>query len=249
MAGADLQGGLMRTALSSAVAPRASLNDLLAGLARHGLDALELRMGDQHTLDASANASTLTSAKQLITSAGAQVVGFLDELGTDPQSVAGLVHAFDSRLLLGTSLPIDQRLESARKAKDAGIPVAIVVGGTNAAQEAAQVKASGYSVVWEAHPALSSLGDTCQAVMQASGDSLVGVRLCGGGPESQLHEGRGIGTLMAKLALSGYTGFLSITPSDRKYHILWETWLGRRGGWGCGSKASTPVEPLQRAGT
>lgn len=238
----------MRTALSSAIAPRASLDDLLTGLTRHGLDALELRLGDEHALDASASASTLTSAKHLIADAKAQVVGFLDETGANPEDVVGLVHAFDSRLLLGTSLAFDVRMEQARKAAQAGVPVAVVVGGNDAASDAGLVKNAGHQVVWEVHPNNSELGSLSEAVIAACGDSLIGVRLCGGGPESQLHEGRGIGTVMARLAIAGFAGFLSITPSDRKYHVLWETWLGRRGGWGCGSKASASVEPLQRAG-
>lgn len=234
----------MRTALSSAIAPRASLDDLLAGLTRHGLDALELRIGDAHGVDSAT--STLAEMRRHLLNSNVGVVGFLDEKGEAPDRVGGLVHAFDSRWLLSSELPLAKRMEIADHAAKESIPVGVIVRGVDAAAQIEEIRQSGHSVIWEAHPGDAPLGGLVDGVMKASGDALIGVRLCGGGPESQLHEGRGIGTVMARLAISGFNGFLTLTPSDRRFHVMWETWLGRRGGWGCGSKASDPVETLQR---
>ena len=37
-----------------------------------------------------------------------------------------------------------------------------------------------------------------------------------------------------------YGGTVIVAPSSPSYHRLWEQWLGKRPGWGCGSHASDP---------
>lgn len=237
----------MRTALSSAAVPRASLDELVAALARHGLAALELRSGDEHGVSPSTPTEALDNAARQLLAAGVEVTGFLDESTEPPQGITQLVRALDTVWLLSSELPLSKRLELAGWARANDTPVAVVVGGANADSEAQAVRNAGFDIVWQAHPVEVSLAEMSEKVMQASGDSLLGVQLCGGGPEGTLHEGRGIGTVMARLAIAGFSGSLTLTPSDRKYHVLWDTWSGRRGGWGCGSKASAaPVEQLQR---
>ena len=40
---------------------------------------------------------------------------------------------------------------------------------------------------------------------------------------------------------------LILAPSSTRYRVAWETWLGRRGGWGCGSSGERSLTALQRA--
>ena len=42
-----------------------------------------------------------------------------------------------------------------------------------------------------------------------------------------MHEGRGVGELMARLALSGFGGMVILAPSSPRFHVAWATWLGR----------------------
>ena len=66
------------------------------------------------------------------------------------------------------------------------------------------------------------------------------ITLRGGGPEGAQFEGRGIGALMARLALMNYRGVLVLAPSSDAVLPVWRVWLGRGRNWGCGSKAADP---------
>ncbi len=228
----------MQTCLSSSAAPDAQIGDLLAGVKRHGLSGLELRVGDGHGLDAVCSGAALTAKATDIREAGVRVVALLDGSDASPPMWRRLVEILGTRLRLDGSLPLDERLGRARQAAAATVPVEIVVRGPEAAVEAQACVAAGYNVVWEAHPSDPDLGTLAVHVLQAAGSRLAGVRLMGGGPESTLHEGRGFGTLMAQLALAGFGGTLVVAPSDPKYHVLWDSWIGRRNAWGCGSAGS-----------
>src|SRR5690606_10272033 len=95
-------------------------------------------------------------------------------------------------------------------------------------------------LAWEVDPSAEDVSARIPALLRAAGPYLRHIRLLGGGPESVQHEGRGIGPLMAHLALAGYDGPLALAPSTARYRTAWSAWLGRGGGWGCGSKASDP---------
>lgn len=95
-------------------------------------------------------------------------------------------------------------------------------------------------MAWEADPANAPLGATAAALLSGCREALVHIRLLGAGPESAMHEGRGVGDLMARLALSGFGGMVILAPSSPRFHVAWAIWLGRRRGWGCGSRASEP---------
>lgn len=64
--------------------------------------------------------------------------------------------------------------------------------------------------------------------------------LRGAGPEAAQHEGRGIGSLMTRLTLSGYQGILTLAPSSAAVLPVWRTWLQHGRNWGCGSKTADP---------
>lgn len=236
----------MHTALSSAAAPRASLDDLLAGLTRHGLEAVELRVGDGHAVNAAASLLTLQEAAHALREVRVRVAALLDEDGVPTEFALRAVRALDTQLVVGGAATLDERLRRADAARAATVPVAVLVGGRQADADARVVRGAGHRVVWEAHPDDAPLAEACDRVLAASADALAGVRVCGGGPEGSLHEGRGIGALMARLTVAGFDGALILAPSDRKYHLLWESWLRRHGGWGCGSRAADPVERVRR---
>lgn len=251
MARRHLEGGwLMLTALSSAAAPRATLDELLAGLTRHGLSALELHVGHAHGVDGASTPAAIDAAVRRLREAGVRVVALHDDLHNDhaaPSDALGdTVRALDTRWTIGRSRPLAARIERANWARNAGVPVAVLVGGPSAVADAGDVRRAGHAVVWDAHPDDAPLAPQCERVLAACGGSLVAVRLCGGGPEGSLHEGRGLGGVMARLTLAGFDGALVLAPSDRKYHVLWDTWLGRHSGWGCGSRAADPAGQHQR---
>lgn len=95
-------------------------------------------------------------------------------------------------------------------------------------------------VAWDADPLAGDVAAQGAALLERVGGRLHTIRLVGGGPETALNEGRGIGALMTQLALAGWAGTLVLAPSGRGYRVAWEQWLGRRGGTGCGSKVADP---------
>lgn len=78
------------------------------------------------------------------------------------------------------------------------------------------------------------------------------ITLRGSGAEAAFHEGKGIGSLMSRLAIDGYTGTLLLARSRDAAKPIWRTWLLHRQAWGCGSKPKKvtvdvrPVEPRDR---
>ncbi|MBW7932714.1 MAG: hypothetical protein H3C62_03700 [Gemmatimonadaceae bacterium] len=232
----------MRTALSSAAAPRASLDELLAGLVRHGLSDVELRVGDGHGID---EAQVDAAAAQL-RKAGVRVRGLFDAGRTPPSATVPVVRALETCWMLSPALSLRDRLTRADWALAINMPVTVGVRGAKADREASEVRRAGHAVFWEAHPDDAPLDSLCDRVIAACGTALTHVRLCGGGPEGTLHEGRGIGGVMSRLVLARFDGVLTLAPSDAKYHVLWTTWLQRRGGWGCGTQAERTAERLRR---
>lgn len=229
----------MRSGLSSEAAPDASLAGLLDSAQRHGLSALELRAGDGHGLSGAAAAAVVEAALQAAASAGVSITSYRD---TGVDSVSDLV-SLAGRL----GCPILVELESgdasaaldrALHLKSAGVRSAITLRGESSLPEAEVARANGLDVAWVADPSQEHVGTAAAKLLASHADHLVSVRLLGGGPESVMHEGRGVGELMGRLALAGFGGAVVLAPSSRKFHVIWTTWLGRRGGFGCGSKAS-----------
>ncbi len=100
------------------------------------------------------------------------------------------------------------------------------------------------AVALDVIPGETTPGDVTRAA-DATGDRLTHVRLFGGGPEAADQDGTGVGGLMCQLARKRFRGALVVTPSHRRYRVAWRSWLGRRGGWGCGgSSVELPVVQL-----
>ena len=101
------------------------------------------------------------------------------------------------------------------------------------------------AVALDVIPGETTSGDVGRAT-DAAGDRLTHVRLFGGGPEAADQDGTGVGGLMSELARRRFRGALVLTPSHRRYRVAWRTWLGRRGGWGCGgAHTELPVVTLE----
>lgn len=113
-------------------------------------------------------------------------------------------------------------------------------------------------LAWDLEPSTTSLDDA-SAVLLATADLLGLVRLHGGGPEQRGQDGRGLGSLVGELAVSGYAGPIVLCPSSRDPAILerWARWAASRGSSGCGHASSAgehavdvrDVEPRDRLET
>jgi len=241
----------MQLALSSAAAPNAGLHTLVQGALRHGLPVLELRAGDAHgfaTPPESAADTTAALVREL-TAAGIGVVGYSDTGSTNAASLASLARTLGSALFVDADAALPERMRRADCLRAAGAEAAIVVRGDAVLDDARIAAREGHALVWECDPQRTPIGELAPVLLAEYGASVRHVRLMGGGPEGVMHEGRGVGALMSRLALSGFAGSVILAPSSPRFHVVWATWLGRRAGTGCGSTAAgaAPIDlPVQR---
>lgn len=227
----------MRLGLSSAAAPDASLDELLDACGRRGLAALELRDGDAHGLEPRDTARAQDAARSAA-AAGVALAGYRTAGDASAAALAGLSVALGAPVLLDGPAGVAGRVERAAEIARLGGSAAVVVGGQSAADDGALVAAGGIEVAWDADPAAGPVGEQVGALLAPVGPRLALIRLAGGGPEALGQAGQGIGELMGRLALSGYDGAVVLAPTSSRYRVAWQTWLGRGGGWGCGSKAA-----------
>jgi sugar phosphate isomerase/epimerase len=258
----------MQLVLSTAAAVDFTLEELLSGCARRGLAGLELVSGHAHGVSPGIPASDLEAFARRALAHGAPLVGFRapwQEAGT--LRAARLSRALGAPIVsvppkeeatVRADTTVPEEVTPHEDAPDRGVAATIeayarargtllLVHGTDP-EEAGRLRrlaeaapAGSCGLAWEVEPAAGDLTEHVAAVLEAAGSHLMHIRLLGGGPESPQHEGRGIGALMARLTLAGYRGSIALAPSTPAYHVLWRTWLGRRGGWGCGSKTSDPT--------
>jgi hypothetical protein len=219
---------MMRLGLSFEADPQASPDELADACRRRGLSALELPLGC--ALPAEAIASGTASRFSAVHAAG-----FL----------ADASHPLDADACRDAGVPIvlsgatshGQRLEAAsRLRRDGAAALALMAG--DAANWLDDALAGGGPVAWQVDESCADPAADLRRILAHPG-LLAYIRLVGGGPESVSQDGRGIGRMMAQLALAGYAGPVILTPSSRRYRVIWSTWLGRRGGWGCGSKVAS----------
>lgn len=206
----------MILALSSEVAPQLSLLELSAACMRRGVPALQLVEGHAHGVRLDDTAA-LRDAWRTSAESGVRIVAF----ETDDAS------NYDPAVAATACTQLGATLRSRKEVSDIWAAEFQRRGGrllraveTNAAE--ANV-ADAISVHW------GSL---------TTADSLIVLR--GSGPEAFNHEGQGIGSLLASLAVRGYRGMLSLAPSSPATLSLWRTWLNhRKASAGCGSKQSS----------
>lgn len=235
----------MRLGLSSEAAPDASLGDPIRFAQRRGLAALELRDGDAHGIAPGASALGSAAGAQAVRAAGLALSGFRTGRLEDEYRLARLSEALGAPVLLAGPVPLAARVARARKIRDAGGEVAVVLHGDSVVSDGIVCRAAGATLAWEADPRHGSVGMMAAPLLERFADILRHIRLIGGGPEAALQDGSGIGDLMHRLALVAYAGTLILAPSTPRYSVAWQHWLGRRGR-GCGSSGTAsslvPVE-------
>lgn len=230
----------MRLGLSSAAAPEASLGELLEAAARRGLRGLELREGDAHGVDPmrlllAAGTPDEAAARSV------EITGYRVTSPLDPRRLARLGELLRATILVDAPCDRDIRISRALGVASEGGSVALVVRGPEVMEDARAGCSAGLDLAWDAHPETGALGWMAAALLGEFGDRLRHIRLYGAGPETELHHGSGIGEMMGRLALAGYSGTVILTPTSTRYRVAWRTWLGRQGGWGCGSKVADPT--------
>jgi hypothetical protein len=235
----------MQLALSSAAAPDLDLPALLELCARRGLAGVELQLG---SADRELSAETLPelAGGTTVRSGSARLLAFRAQRS----DIAGLGHL--ARVAGSAGVPAivgwPDALEGLEHAaglfRTAGARLLLEVDSDARRAEAIveRIDACGPDVLglaWDVRPG-HELPAAPRKLLEIAGERLHHVRLFGGGPESVSQTGQGVGALMARLTLARFTGPLVLTPSTSRFHEAWSRWLGRNGGWGCGSKDSDP---------
>lgn len=229
----------MRLGLSSAAAPGLTHPELLAGCGRRGLGELELVTGTgAGAMDAGSVAAVVAAAGE----AGIRVAALAHD-GPDAQA------AVRTGARLG--IPVILRVADHRPVELCRlVRVAVEAGGrvllmhptdprvVRRLRRAVDRLATGAAALaWEIDPAAADPA-AVPAVLRHAGPRLEYVRFRGGGPETAAQTGLGVGALVARLALARYGGPLVLAPGTARALGAWRLWLGRAGGWGCGSRQS-----------
>lgn len=239
----------MRLTLSTAAARELTIPELLEACRLRGLAGLELVAGDAHGIRPGLAARDVAATRAAVEAAGVAIAAYR---GRSFHEVMGEDAA---RLSAALSAPV---VVPAGDVGDAGAIASVAAsyaraGGTLLLEHPSDAEQAGMlrdvaeivgrdtiGLAWEVDPADPRFTSEAAAVLRAAGPFLRHVRLLGGGPEAARQEGRGIGAMMARLTLAGFRGSLAIAPSTHRYRVAWGAWLGRRGGWGCGSKSADP---------
>lgn len=257
----------MRLSLSSGAAPDAEIDGLLEACRRRGFAGVELEAGHAHGLTG-ADPAAARRVRARLAEGGVDVVGFRTpaSLSGDVAVLAAFGQALEAPVVL---VPAGESVDAFLEALEAA--GALAAGGARALVSLDGVSAEtscvadlvgrldgaalDVGVAWEVDPERGQESSrTAHQLVERLGRSLRLIRLRGGGPETQRQEGLGVGALMGTLALSGYDGPLVLAPTSPRYRVAWSAWLGRRGGWGCGSRTADPElvrlvrEPLSPGG-
>lgn len=246
----------MRLALSSGAAPDADVDGLLEACHRRGFAGVELEAGHAHGLTG-ADPDAARRVRARLSEGGVDVVGFRTpaSLAGDVAALAAFAQAFDAPLVLMPEGeggdPALETLEHAGALASAGARALVSLEGVSAETSCVAdllgplaTAPADVGVAWEVDP--ERLDDPSRAsrvaheLVERLGRTLRLIRLRGGGPEAARQEGHGVGALMGTLALAGYVGPLVLAPTSPRYRVAWSAWLGRRGGWGCGSRTADP---------
>ena len=233
----------MRLALSSAAAADASPQALVAACVRRGLSGIEL------VHEPESGRGLAETAVELAAEASAADIALVGIHHPSPardelRRLARIAAAVDAPIVVPlpafdhTLLPV-----AAEAFSDAGARLLLAYGGNpELAGTIARLldplpEREAIALAWEIRPGRDDPRFNHYVLSQA-GDQLAYVRLFGGGPEAHAQTGAGIGSMMGSLALARYSGPLVIAPSSPSYQYAWSAWLGRAGGWGCGSRQS-----------
>ena len=230
----------MRLGLSSAAAPDASLEELLEICVRRGLSALELRESDGHGVTGHPHGMDGAVAQERARSVGVEITGLRSSTGGDDLALARVAAAAGAPVLVAGGCCVSSRTDRGVGLSSVGAGIAVTIEGDPSPDDMELAGSCGCQVAWDVEVASGNVGAAAEPILATLGSRLRHVRILGGGPEVAMHEGQGVGELMGRLALAGYTGSLILAPSSTRYRVAWQNWLGRRGGWGCGSKQEDP---------
>lgn len=204
----------MIVALSTDAAPRASLDELVDGCRRRGLSALHVVAGHAHGLPER--------------STDAELVELHAQLGAADVKLASYEVRCAETAALDTALRICAPFQ-ATLVLPHDVPELL-------AQWQPACERAGVVIVHALDINAADGNVAAAAAARLLGGAPQHITLRGGGPEAAQHEGRGVGTLMAQLALRGYQGVLALAPSHTAVLPVWRAWLQHGKHWGCGSK-------------
>jgi hypothetical protein len=226
----------MRLVLSSEAAPDLDSSTLVEVAARRGFSGVELVAGHAHGVDPHRpggwNRCSMAVAFRAGSAAGA----------SSPEAAA-------LSATLNAPIVAPACADSAALALEVGETFATAGGelliehGSDPAtvaalrQEIERAPVFPLGLAWEIDPEADDLS-VAREILRAAGPHLKLIRLRGGGPEAARQEGLGVGALMAHLTLARFSGSFVLSPSEARFHYVWSAWLGRTGGWGCGSKTA-----------
>jgi hypothetical protein len=218
----------MLLSLSSAAAPDASISELRAACVHRGLAGVELCLA--------AGATDLVEEMVNTRDADPPIVGLWTDASLYAHELSAVSRASAAPIVLGGPRSLEERMAFTRSIIAHGGDAMVLVTGA-AESWLPAITAMGLPFAWQVDKDSHDAAGDAQRI-QESGAPLAYVRLIGGGPETAQQEGRGFGALMMKLTLAAYGGPLVMVPSSPRYRVAWRTWLGRRGGSGCGSKVA-----------
>lgn len=223
----------MRLCLSSDALPAGSMADLASASRRRALSGLELRVGAGHKHGVDESLCTLRSQAGIACLSSDHVPVLWLVLPRGLTNIRVLTWA-GAAASVGAGLILQDPVAS----PPSGMPLALLHGtdSAGAARAAAWAGRHGAATCWEFDGASVS-GEACSHVLEATRSTLAHVRLLGSGPEAESQETGSAGLLLSRLALSGYSGTLSIGPSAAADPEVWRHWLMEKRGWGCGTAA------------
>lgn len=243
----------MRLAISRRAAPDLRLSQLCALSVERGLDGVELVERD---LD---DFAALDAAK------GSVVAFHLESLAAISSRSTALVAARLGAPVVAARGAVEHASIEALDAVYRAAGARLFVSCGTAVEEAALLveaiaRASSVSLAWSIDTKRDDLREA-PAVLLATTGSLGYIRMRGGGPELADEDVSGTGELVSAVALSGYSGVLTIAPTSDDRLDAWGAWLAGKVKNGCGSahakkKSRTdidldirPVEPRNRMET
>jgi len=229
----------VRLVLSSAAAPEATATELAEACLRRGLSGIEFVLPSIKVDD-----GNIAAFRAELVAAGVELSGiFRPTMQRAEVTAAAEVAAAVGTPIIVPGAAIERSLlpEAAEAFARAGAhlllsqpsdPEAVVTLRQVVSESLA---GSPLGLAWEIRPG-SDDPLQMERVLEMGGDLLRYIRLHGGGPEAHAQSGMGIGSIMGRLTLARFGGPLVLLPSNARYHYVWRAWLGRAGGWGCGSK-------------
>ncbi len=238
----------MLLGLSSTAAHDAGAEELVEIAARRGFGALELNEGDGHGITPESDRRAVLALLDRAGSAGVRISGYRALRTGHDVALARLSHILGAPVLLDGPADVAARVARAEMIAAAGAEVAVVLRGAVDADDAALAGSAGLALAWDADPRAGALDRGLEPLLLRAGGALRHSRLLGGGPEAALQDGMGVGAMMRRLAVEGYAGTLVLAPSTARFRVAWRKWLGRRGGWGCGSGTGEDLPMAHHAG-